>query len=267
MPLNVKICDEERETRAVLEANQISGMPVDVFDIVRSEKRIKLCPVHPTSDQFSGRIEYHHSFQKFLLFYPNHPLAEEMGRVRFSIAHELGHYFLPHHRERLLSGVSHNSEGGFICDREMEREADRFAAFLLMPEKPFARKFRERGYLTLQEIVALADETMVSREAFAIRYAGLSEEACAVIVSSAGRVHYCASSDDARYRRCRLKRGDLLASIPLPSRATPFVEGAIEATTVFPETYHQRKAWIESLSLGYGDRILSLISIESDNDK
>lgn len=212
---------EEDLASDVLAASEIRGIPVDVFQIADDEE-IELCPITPTNDQFSGRIEYHPDIDRFLLFYPDYPLAEQMGRVRFSIAHELGHYFLPLHREKLQAGVFHNSQAGFVCERAMEKEADRFAAFLLMPEKPISRKFRNRGFLSLDELIRIAkDECLVSRESLAIRYAGIAQEICAAVVSVGSEVLYCASSDDARYARCKLRKGDKWNLRIIPSRHAP----------------------------------------------
>jgi hypothetical protein len=257
--------NEEAEALRVLEAHGLGGMPIDVFEIVRRETCIELAAMPCINDRFSGRIEYHADLQRFILFYPDHPLAEQMGRIRFSIAHELGHYFLDHHRERLLAGDSHNSEGGFICERALEKEADCFAACLLMPERPFARRFRDRGFLTLEEIITSADEVMVSREAFAIRYAQLATETCAVVVSTGGRVLYCASSGDAKYQRCSLRQNDRIEAAPMPTRAEPLVQSSLPVQSLFPDTYLEGNAWIESTALGYGNRILSLVSFEESD--
>lgn len=256
---------EEVEAIRVIEAHGVQGMPVDVFEIVRRESCIELATIPYANDRFSGRIEYHGDLRKFILFYPDHPLAEQIGRIRFSIAHELGHYFLDHHRERLLAGDSHNSEGGFICEHALEKEADRFAACLLMPERPFTRRFRDRGFLTLAELITSADEVMVSREAFAIRYAQLATETCAVVVSTEGRVLYCAPSGDASYRRCSLRQNDRIEAVPAPSRTESLTKAELPIQSLFPQTYLKGTAWVESTTLGYGDRILSLISFEESD--
>lgn len=264
MPTVHQNSNEETEAVRVLEAHKLNGMPVDVFEIVRRESCIELAPLIATDGRFSGRIEYHSDLRRFILFYPNHPLAEQMGRVRFSIAHELGHYFLDHHRERLLAGDSHNSDSGFICERALEMEADRFAACLLMPKRPFTRRFRDRGFLALDEIITSADEVMVSREAFAIRYAQLATETCAVVVSAGGRVLYCASSGEAKYRRCSLRQNERFDAVPVPTRTEPLTQSALPIQSLFPQTYLEGNTWVESTALGYGDRILSLISFEEN---
>ena len=50
---------------------------------------------------------------------------------RFSVSHELGHYFLPGHVDAVIgeSGI-HESRAGFASNDRYEIEADRFAAGL-----------------------------------------------------------------------------------------------------------------------------------------
>jgi Zn-dependent peptidase ImmA (M78 family) len=59
------------------------------------------------------------------------------GFQRFSIAHELGHYFIEAHATQLLVNGVHYSRAGFFSADPFEQEADHFAAALLMPERPF----------------------------------------------------------------------------------------------------------------------------------
>src|SRR5258706_4580314 len=100
--------------------------PVDVESIARDEG-IALGP-GSYGENFCGRIEFHSDVSKFILFHPDLDLVHNPARVRFSIAHELGHYFIEHHRELLMAGRAHNSTSGFICEDDIEREADEFAA-------------------------------------------------------------------------------------------------------------------------------------------
>ena len=80
------------------------------------------------------------------------------GRARFSIAHELGHFLLRH------PPVSHVSD---FCARSLERQADRFAAELLMPRELIASdRLRLDG-------AALKRLYRVSQQALDIRLEGL----------------------------------------------------------------------------------------------
>jgi Zn-dependent peptidase ImmA (M78 family) len=66
----------------------------------------------------------------------------ESGRLRFTIAHELGHYFIPSHRARMEEGISLSFNKSLEVDtqKRIEYEANLFAANLLMPKKHFCSK-------------------------------------------------------------------------------------------------------------------------------
>ena len=67
--------------------------------------------------------------------YVNASVADHDGRYSFTVAHEVGHHVL--HREHYLQDLS-TDDGEILCRQtakkpQIEREADRFAAALLMP--------------------------------------------------------------------------------------------------------------------------------------
>lgn len=66
-------------------------------------------------------------------------LADQESRFRFTIAHELGHIVL---HSKIQSEFRELDEGVFL-NKRVEREADRFAASLLMPVSPLAALFSE----------------------------------------------------------------------------------------------------------------------------
>lgn len=58
---------------------------------------------------------------------------ENDGFRRFSVSHELGHYFIDGHVDHLLAATGlHESRAGHVSRDRHEVEADRFAASLLM---------------------------------------------------------------------------------------------------------------------------------------
>ncbi len=69
------------------------------------------------------------------------------GFERFSVAHELGHYFLPGHVDAVFDSRGiHESHAGFGSADRYELEADHFAAALLMPRQMFSAALRRAGY-------------------------------------------------------------------------------------------------------------------------
>jgi Zn-dependent peptidase ImmA (M78 family) len=129
----------------------------------------------------------------FSIGYATH--IKSNGFQRFSIAHELGHFFLPGHPEHVFSGgkVVHESHAGFGSGDQIELEADHFAAGLLMPSNLFkaeAGKYSD-GYTAIEKIAERCETSLTSS---AIRYAELTDAAIAVVISTGSSVNYCFSS-------------------------------------------------------------------------
>lgn len=118
------------------------------------------------------------------------------GFQRFSISHELGHYFLEGHPEHLFSGgaMVHTSQAGFASADPFEREADYFASGLLMPSGPFERALK-REQEGLGAILSLGGQCKCSLTATAIRYADLTADAAAVIISQGAQVEFAFLSE------------------------------------------------------------------------
>lgn len=118
------------------------------------------------------------------------------GFQRFSISHELGHYFLEGHPEHLFSGgaMVHTSQAGFASADPFEREADYFASGLLMPSGPFKRALK-REQEGLGAILSLGGQCKCSLTATAIRYADLTTDAAAVIISKGAQVEFAFLSE------------------------------------------------------------------------
>jgi Zn-dependent peptidase ImmA (M78 family) len=116
---------------------------------------------------------------EFGIMYATYVKSE--GFRRFSIAHELGHYFLPGHPDAVLQNGRHISHAGFVSADRYEREADMFAAAMLMPERLF-KKAWDDDRLTLEQVTKLATQCGTSVTATAFRFVELSKRAhCAVM--------------------------------------------------------------------------------------
>jgi Zn-dependent peptidase ImmA (M78 family) len=116
--------------------------------------------------------------------------AAQVGRRRFTIGHELGHFLMLTHKPV--------EAGKFLCSREdmrrwtgdqndryarMEIEANQFSALLLMPP-PALRKFIQlKGNPDLQHVMDLAKHFNVSKKAAARAYAQYHSETIAIVVT------------------------------------------------------------------------------------
>jgi IrrE N-terminal-like domain len=122
----------------------------------------------------------------------------EASRKRFTIAHEIGHFVIPHHR--LL---------GNVCEeRQIERfeaklnrpevEANEFAAELLLPSTVLRKRF-DLSTLSLDQISAVASEFGTSLTATARSFFSLTNLPCALVWSAGHRAHWCARSDSFQF--------------------------------------------------------------------
>jgi len=181
--------DDEIDALAdsVLSIYQLSP-PVDLARLA-AEEGLELVEGEFGSD-FHGRIEYLPDEQVFAIYHPRIFSEVFPGRVRFTIAHELGHYFIPEHRDILLKELVHDSDEDFRPGSDIEKQADRFAAALLVPSKLLKEKMGRRGFLSLPEIKAFASSCRTSLQATAFRYTQFTTEPHLAIVSEDRRILY-----------------------------------------------------------------------------
>jgi hypothetical protein len=128
--------------------------------------------------------------------------GQSRGRERFSVAHELGHYYIPTHQSRPMGWCGEDDMMARAdSGRRFEWEANDFAAELLMPRRSFLCDARSKdpGF---HEVITLAAPDMydVSITAAALRYVELSREACALICARAGIIEWVAKSEAFFYR-------------------------------------------------------------------
>lgn len=108
---------------------------------------------------------------RFLLVCNERRAPRVSARGRFTFAHELGHYLIPSHRDALVSGAvpAHFSLAEFASHYPVEREADCFAAHLLMPAAGFRARALESEAKGLALIRELSDHFGTSLTSTAYR--------------------------------------------------------------------------------------------------
>lgn len=175
---------------ALLVEEKITDLPVDPFAIARTHD-IVVQAKPDTESGVSGMLLRHGN--AFGIVYASDIPSE--GFQRFSVAHELGHYFLDGHIDHVLpnDGV-HASHAGFSSGDPYEQEADNFAVGLLMPTKPF-KKLMGQARLGLTDIESAREASKTSLTSTAIRYAELTDDAIAVILSTGRVIDYCILSE------------------------------------------------------------------------
>lgn len=262
----------------VVRQHEIRSLPVDPFAIAAKNEII--VQAKPSSlPGVSGFLMK--SGDTFGIMHASHIKNE--GFVRFTVAHELGHYFLPGHPESLFpsgNGI-HQSRSGFICHDQTEEEADHFAATLLMPPPLFSEAMEEAGH-GFPAIASLASQCKTSLTATAIRFANHSPDPVAVIVSKGTKVEYCFLSDVLRDLRgvTWLRKGSLL---PQHSETYAFNSNSENATiAATAEGWTSLDLWLDGapaiemkedvVGLGSYDRTLTVLFTDepmndSDDDE
>ena len=191
----VVIADRSRNEIAAFEAEElireleIDSLPIDPVAIAESLGIL----VHPkaTSGGVSGMLL--RVGNEFGIVYATH--IENEGFKRFCIAHEIGHYRIPGHLDAVLAhGNVHESHAGFVQGNPYEREADYFAASLLMPDVLFAHEMRSLGD-GLKAVEALSELCVTSLLAAANRYIQKADIPAAMIISTGPNIEYCFMSD------------------------------------------------------------------------
>ena len=122
----------------------------------------------------------------------------ERSRKRFTVAHEIGHFVLPHHR--LLKTVC--DEGKIDSfDAGLNRpevEANEFASELLLPSAALAKTFN-LSMFSLSQISAVASSFETSLTATIRCFLRLTALPCAMIWSAENQTPWCARSDSFRF--------------------------------------------------------------------
>lgn len=112
-------------------------------------------------------------------------------RQRFTIAHEFGHFLLPHHTQMKYqcsnNDISQGEKGG-TPEAEREWEANRFAAELMLPQHQFIKRLGKVASPCLSHVQRLSTTFDMSVEATARRYLNLAAFPCCLIFSRNGVV-------------------------------------------------------------------------------
>jgi Zn-dependent peptidase ImmA (M78 family) len=245
---------------------KINRLPVDPIAIAR-DRGIRVEAMPEDHDGVSGMFIHAHG--KSAIAFATH--IKNQGFQNFSIAHELGHCFLPGHIDAVLpnGATHHESHSGFVSDDRYELEADHFAAGLLMPSRLFLLAAEQAGE-GLDAIDILRGKCKTSLTATAIRYQQLSDEAIAIIQSCGDRIEFCFISDrmltlhprrwprkgDALPRRSATYR---LNQSPTRIAASERIDGEADGTSWFG-ALDDVELFEEAVGLGRYGRTLTVLT-------
>ncbi|TFV43373.1 ImmA/IrrE family metallo-endopeptidase [Bradyrhizobium niftali] len=146
------------------------------------------------------------------------------GRKAFTLGHEFGHYIL--HRDLIESDEQY--DGGVYCDEEsilqrngkgIEKEADEFAATLLMPFHDFRRQLPANERPDFKRLSALAKRYGVSLTAAILRWLEYTETRAMMVVSNEGFALWARSSDPALKSGRFIRTKDTVFELPAAASA------------------------------------------------
>ena len=146
----------ENETAVDIVGRFLKTIPVDLDRMARalgvSVHRVSL------GGDIAGKIERAERGYRITLNANDNP-----RRQRFTLAHEIAHFVL--HRDLIGDGITDSGLYRSSLKDDIERQANRYAADLLMP----AAKVRELWREDVRSIAGMADRFDVSSEAAEIR--------------------------------------------------------------------------------------------------
>ena len=254
------------QTEQLLQDENLLELPVDLEALAQTHG-IFIQKMDSAEEGVSGMLLRHGD--TFGILYSTR--IPNIGFQRFSIAHELGHYFIDGHLDQIpFDGNNmHSSRAGFVSSDHYEREADHFAAGLLMPTTP-VRGVIDRASEGLCGIEAVQQKANASLIAAAIRYIGLTDVAAAIIVSRNGRVDYCFMSETMESLReiTWLRKGILIPSDTVTEsildkseeeQREARAEGEVDITTWFGGQ-RSVSVWEEVIGLGSYERVLTVLT-------
>jgi IrrE N-terminal-like domain len=137
-----------------------------------------------------------------------------VGRRRFTIAHEFGHYLM--HRQLFPKGIECGEDAvTYRSGEDYEEEADAFAASLLMPMLDCRKQLPATNVPTFADLAAQADRYQVSLISSILRWLEYTERRAMLVISRDDFVLWSSSSARA------LKTGLFMRTKNAPPREVP----------------------------------------------
>ncbi len=137
---------------------------------------------------------------KFHIYLNTDKFGTNKERMRFSFAHELGHYYINEHRNQLIKGKSlHQSHSLLIQRNIVEKEADYFAACLLMPTSRFVKIATAKAF-DFSIVEFLRREFEVSFSSILFRLLEVDIYSFMIVYSQNNKIKHRWYSSDFKYK-------------------------------------------------------------------
>ncbi len=159
---------------------------------------------------FDGALFPGEGRKEWLLLY--NEAVSSPGRVRFTQAHELGHYIL--HRQHRESFQCSNSDmlNWSKDDKDIEGQADLFASYLLMPLNDYRKQVTTS--VDLDVLAHCADRYGVSLTAAILKWLQYTEEKAVLVMSNDGFINWAWSSEPAAKAGAFFRTRNNVISVP-----------------------------------------------------
>lgn len=160
------------------------------------------------------------------------------GRINFTLAHELGHYFC--HRQRqaeFLCGQGATLDYYGEASRSLEKEANVFASYLLMPATDFRQQI-DGQVISLELLSAVAERYQTSFTATALKWLEITPEAAMLVVARDEFVCWSYPSKQASRKRAYLQPGTVVPATAIERLQTATNHSGNKWCSVPPGVWH-----------------------------
>lgn len=217
---------------------------------------------------FEGALFPGDGKREWLLLYNNAVLSP--GRVRFTQAHELGHYIL--HRQSRDSFQCSDSDmlNWSQDDRDIEAQADLFASYLLMPLDDYRKQVSSAVDLDL--LGHCADRYGVSLTAAILKWLQYTDEKAVMVMSNNGFINWAWSSEPAAKAGAFFRTRKNIVPVPEGSLAsTPSIKhdrqgSNIPASVWFPNADPKTPVREMKIHAEQYDSVLTLLCLPRSAD-
>lgn len=208
-----------RVTELFAQAHGLDRFPVDVAALALETAKIFSYPdpiveVQAASiERFDGALVPRNGRKEWLLLYSD--AVTSPGRIRFTQAHELGHYILHRLRTSTPRCSSDDMLNWSQDEHDIEAQADLFASYLLMPLDDFRKQILDS--IDLDVLGQCADRYGVSLTAATLKWLQYTDELAVLVMSNDGYINWAWSSGPAFNAGAFFRtKGNV---IPLPSES------------------------------------------------
>lgn len=208
-------------TEAFSLAHGLDRFPVEVTPLALDAARIFGWPDPITQVKsadikgFDGALFSGEKKKEWLLLYNS--VISSVGRVRFTQAHELGHYIL--HRQIRESFQCSDADmlNWSQDDHDIEAQADLFASYLLMPLDDYRKQVTSTVDLDL--FGHCADRYGVSLTAAILKWLQYTDEMAVLVMSNDGFINWSWSSEPAFKAGAFFRTRNNVIPVPIGSLA------------------------------------------------